>query len=67
MEDGLMMDNCLKVLLSANKVNARKVVHKTSEFIWNRKKYWFMQNQWIHLQKEYPDIFLYAGKIMFQL
>ena len=67
MEDGLMMDNALKILLSANKVNARKVVQKTSEFIWNSRKCWVMQNQWKHLQKEYPELFLYTGKIMLQL
>ena len=45
MADGLMMDNVKNVLLAAWKVNARKVVQRASESMWNKRKCKIMQNQ----------------------
>ena len=66
MEDGLMMDNVIKVLLAAQKVNARKVVQKASEFIWNKRKCKYMKNQWKDLEEDLLLLFLEAGKTLFQ-
>ena len=66
MEDGLMMDNAIKILLAAGKLKAKKVVQKAGEFIWKKRECRFMKNQWKDLQNEYLMIFLCAGKILFQ-
>ena len=65
MEDGLMMDNAIKVLLAAGRLKAKKVVQKAGEFIWKKRECRYMKNQWKDLQNEYLMVFFCAGKILF--
>ncbi len=66
MEDGLMMNNVIRVLMAAQKLDARKIVQKASEFIWNNRKCKFMKNQWKDLEEDLLPLFLDAGKTIFQ-